>query len=206
VETTLLSAGIACLVAGVVGGGLKAFGIEIPVLESVPRQLAVAGLGVMLIVAAAVVPTDQTRKPVPPGAGRVTAPQAPNRLQVRYDMVGAPFIVLGKDPDEMFAPSKAYWVLIDVRLENGCSNAVHVDRTSFALTVSAGGGSSETVRPSTRGWEHVAERLRGGWLEPSETTEGLVLFVIQRRLWQPRSTYSLQYPAPNGCALDLRRS
>lgn len=49
-ETALLSAGIACLIAAIVGGGLKAFGIEIPLLQSLTRQLLLGTLGVLLLV------------------------------------------------------------------------------------------------------------------------------------------------------------
>lgn len=50
-NTTLLLVGIACVVAAVVGGGLKLAGAEFPLLTSVPRQvlLAVVGLAVLLI-------------------------------------------------------------------------------------------------------------------------------------------------------------
>ena len=49
-ETTFTTAGVACIIAAVVGGGLKAFAIEIPLIQSRVRQLALAGLGVLLIV------------------------------------------------------------------------------------------------------------------------------------------------------------
>jgi hypothetical protein len=48
-ETTFLTVGIACLIAAVAGGGLRAFGLEIPVLNSVPRQLLLGILGVAFV-------------------------------------------------------------------------------------------------------------------------------------------------------------
>jgi hypothetical protein len=51
-SNTLLGLGIAVLVAAIVGGGLKAFGFEFPVIASTKRQLAVAGLGICLIISA----------------------------------------------------------------------------------------------------------------------------------------------------------
>jgi hypothetical protein len=42
--------GLACLIAALVGGGLKAFGIEIPILKSVARQIALGLLGLILII------------------------------------------------------------------------------------------------------------------------------------------------------------
>jgi hypothetical protein len=54
VATTLLTAGIACIVAAIVGGGLKAFGLEIPVLASSRRQAGLGAFGLALLAAAAV--------------------------------------------------------------------------------------------------------------------------------------------------------
>lgn len=48
-ETVLISAGVACLIAAIVGGGLKAFQIEIPLLQSVRRQMLLAALGAGLL-------------------------------------------------------------------------------------------------------------------------------------------------------------
>jgi hypothetical protein len=50
-ETTLTTAGIACIIAAIVGGGLKAFGIEIRVLDSGRRQAALGAFGVLLVAA-----------------------------------------------------------------------------------------------------------------------------------------------------------
>jgi hypothetical protein len=48
-KTTILTAGIACIIAAIVGGGLKAFNIEIPAFSSVKRQTLLACFGVVLI-------------------------------------------------------------------------------------------------------------------------------------------------------------
>lgn len=50
-DPRLLYAGIACVIAAVVGGGLKAFGIEIPLFQSLTRQLILGLLGTVLILA-----------------------------------------------------------------------------------------------------------------------------------------------------------
>src|SRR6266540_262886 len=49
-NTVLLSAGVACVIAAVVGGGLKAFNIDVPVISSLGRQalLFVVGLGFLV--------------------------------------------------------------------------------------------------------------------------------------------------------------
>jgi hypothetical protein len=48
-NNTLLTAGLVCTIAAIIGGGLKAFGIEIPVLQSTARQCLLGGLGLILI-------------------------------------------------------------------------------------------------------------------------------------------------------------
>jgi hypothetical protein len=49
-NAVLLSAGVACVIAAVVGGGLKAFDIDVPVITSLRRQalLFVVGLGFLV--------------------------------------------------------------------------------------------------------------------------------------------------------------
>ncbi len=67
----LITLGLACLIAALVGGGLNAFGIEIPVLKSVARQIALGLLGIILIV----IPVIQSPKhlvPPPPLSPTVT--------------------------------------------------------------------------------------------------------------------------------------
>lgn len=48
-NTTLLVLGLACVIAAIVGGGLKAAGFEFPAVASLRRQLLLAALGVVLI-------------------------------------------------------------------------------------------------------------------------------------------------------------
>jgi hypothetical protein len=51
----LLSAGAACVILAIVGGGATAFGVQIPVLNSVSRQVALGVVGVGFLAAAFVV-------------------------------------------------------------------------------------------------------------------------------------------------------
>lgn len=53
--TALLTAGVACVVAGIIGGGLKAWGMEIPALQSGRRQVALAFFGFLLMATAGIV-------------------------------------------------------------------------------------------------------------------------------------------------------
>jgi hypothetical protein len=49
-NNTLFGTGIGCMIAAIVGGGLRAFGLEIPVLNSVRRQILLAFFGILLVV------------------------------------------------------------------------------------------------------------------------------------------------------------
>lgn len=61
-DTTIFFLGIACIIAAIVGGGLKAVGFEFPLLKSLPRQIILAALGLILIfVSKSVHPSDQTK-------------------------------------------------------------------------------------------------------------------------------------------------
>src|SRR5205823_5139901 len=48
-KNTLLILGIVCIIAAIVGGGLSAFGIVIPLLNSIRRQLLLASFGLVLL-------------------------------------------------------------------------------------------------------------------------------------------------------------
>jgi hypothetical protein len=69
-QQTLLLTGLACLIAAIVGGGLKAFGIEIPVLSSRIRQAALGFLGLILILAASLVGLTPPPTVTPPANGQ----------------------------------------------------------------------------------------------------------------------------------------
>jgi hypothetical protein len=62
-STTLLSIGLACMIAAIVGGGLKAFQMKIPTLQSLRRQGILAAFGFLLVIGAYAV--QQSGKPEP---------------------------------------------------------------------------------------------------------------------------------------------
>jgi hypothetical protein len=51
-STILLTAGLACVIAAIVGGGLKAFGLDLPAIGSTGRQGLLATFGIILLVGA----------------------------------------------------------------------------------------------------------------------------------------------------------
>src|SRR5262245_38003767 len=59
--TTLLTTGLACVIAAIIGGGLKAFEIEIPVIQSFDRQVVLGLFGAALITTAYVIHTQQPK-------------------------------------------------------------------------------------------------------------------------------------------------
>ena len=75
-ETTLLIFGLVCLISAVIGGGLKARGIEIPVVDSVPRQVVLFFLGVILVGVSLLVDGGVPRggSPLPTSSEPGTAP------------------------------------------------------------------------------------------------------------------------------------
>ena len=49
-ENTLLGTGIVCIIAAIVGGGLKAFGLEVPLVNSRKRQYLLGAFGIVIVV------------------------------------------------------------------------------------------------------------------------------------------------------------
>jgi hypothetical protein len=49
VENVLLTAGVICLIAAIIGGGIKIFGSEIPLLKSNVQRVSLTALGVILL-------------------------------------------------------------------------------------------------------------------------------------------------------------
>jgi hypothetical protein len=81
VKSTLLNAGIACIVAAIAGGGFEAFGIKIPLLTSLKRQGLLATFGCVLVILAfaarnpLTTPTAQSRTSATPS--ETDSPGAP---------------------------------------------------------------------------------------------------------------------------------
>jgi hypothetical protein len=62
-NTILLTAGVVALMAAVIGGGLKAFQIDMPVLPTLRVRAALGALGIAFLIAAVLLAGD----PTPPG-------------------------------------------------------------------------------------------------------------------------------------------
>lgn len=134
-ETVLLSTGLACLIAAIVGGGLKAFGIEIPLLQSLTRQLLLGGLGVLLVVLSLATPspppppTNQT-SPTPQPM-RTALPASPRVLQPQTGR--ALHLSVNNNPRVVAVGGQAT-ILVQVTDRSGAAVA------GAKVRVSAGGG------------------------------------------------------------------
>jgi hypothetical protein len=86
----LVSGGVAAILAAIAGGGLKAFGVEVPLLASVKRQAILVLVGVLLIAVGLLEPRLSGKGEVaaapadPPSASPATtaASSAPGRPEV----------------------------------------------------------------------------------------------------------------------------
>lgn len=135
-ETILLSAGIACLIAAIVGGGLKAFGIEIPLLQSLTRQIILGVLGVVLVVVSFAtssppIPPDTKTSPTP-SPTRVASPGPTRVVPTRGG--GQLHLSVNNNPRVVVAGGQT---TILVRVTDRTGNAI----AGAKVHVSAGGGS-----------------------------------------------------------------
>jgi hypothetical protein len=137
-DSTLLLLGLACIIAAIVGGGLKAVGFEFPALSSIGRQIGLAALGLVLVlVSRSFVPNSS---PItPPPEVRTT----PKPAEVSEGTLGVHVVVT---PPAM-QPGEKATVYVEVTDPNG--NRVE----GASVVVAAGGGrfleSADTAYSST---------------------------------------------------------
>src|SRR5262249_49412162 len=80
VNSILLSAGAACIVLGIVGGGAKAFGVEVPILTNTARQAGLAIIGLLFLLTAYILRDDR-----PADASVAAYRQAVQAVRCTYD-------------------------------------------------------------------------------------------------------------------------
>lgn len=114
-EATLLTAGLACVIAAIIGGGVKAWGIEIPALNSVKRQLLLVSFGGLLLLTLVVVRLSREAGATPhgsTGAGPSDASQAtkpvvqPGQTQSPAAEIGTADVTTGKKISAVAAESR----------------------------------------------------------------------------------------------------
>ncbi|MFZ1983857.1 MAG: hypothetical protein WAU91_05540 [Desulfatitalea sp.] len=132
-DNVFLVAGIACLIASIVGGGLKAFGIEIPILKSSARQFALGVLGVILILVGTFIysETGPNIKPKP------TPTPTPHNQTIRPTPVGGPISVSVNNNPRVVSPGGRTEISVMATASDGSVIP------GAAVVVSAGGGVFE---------------------------------------------------------------
>jgi hypothetical protein len=134
-DNIFLISGLACLIAAVVGGGLKAFGIEVPVLASRGRQLALGVLGlIFLAIGAGGFPTSSKNPPPDVRTSGKTRPTSADSKQRQSTPTGPISVNVNSDP-RVVSPGGSTEITVFATASDGSvvPNA-HV-------IVSAGGGA-----------------------------------------------------------------
>ena len=129
-DSTLLLLGIACIIAAIVGGGLKAVGFEFPPLSSIGRQIGLGALGVILVlVSRSYVPNPPDVPKAQPISPSAEAGPTPTHAKQSSGMLAVRVVVT---PPAVQSGEKAT-VYAEVTDPNG-------DRVEGASVVVAAGG------------------------------------------------------------------
>lgn len=166
-DTTLLTAGIACIIAGIVGGGLKAFGIELPIFKSIKRQIVLGVFGVLLCVASQLIGAGSTDKK--PGVTK------PDEVIVRYRHERT-----SAGPTLSVVREGHYWHVMDVLIENQTTDTIDVSLPRFTLFLAkhAFVEGAQGFYPATSDADKQEKLLTREWLKPGETVTGMIPYWV----------------------------
>lgn len=109
-DTALLAVGLACVIAAIVGGGLQAFGLTIPVLRSKTRQLLLGGLGILLLSMALLGVGGGRRAEPDTGPSPTVAPSGIPPLPIAGATASVPSVL---QPTAIPSPSRTAGLTID---------------------------------------------------------------------------------------------
>lgn len=128
--------------------------------------------------------TTASESPLVSATDVPTTPRAAENVIIDYTMVGGPFVIIGPNPGGEFARSGYYWNLIDIAVENNCSERIYVDRSAFRLYVSDDTDPSgdTALTPTLRGDnepQYTDNRIRSGWVEPGDAVTGVLIFEVE---------------------------
>lgn len=171
-QEILLTAGTAFVGAAIVGGGLQAFNIRIPVIDSHARQLMLGGFGALLIALALLQPDARTNGSGTEPSGNRTSRERPSNLPGTSgtDQTNPP------DPSESTASSPESSPVEEcvVTITNPVI-ALYEEPDRFGQEISnIPSGEYEVIRStttehvSTQRWFQIQVEDRTGWV-PDDT-------------------------------------
>lgn len=140
---TLLLIGIACIIAAVVGGGLKILHVELPAVASVQRQVLLALVGSLLVVGSFALP-EPVEAPTPSAPGEVAPAGPPPPVQQPPFDVPPPGP--GRAPDISLSPGSG-----------PAGTSISVSGTGFAP------GETVVIRFHTRELDRIQADQQGGF-------------------------------------------
>lgn len=117
--TLWITAGIACLIAAVVGGGLSAGGMSIPVIDSPRRQLALGGLGIVFAIIGFAVMDS-------PGSADAGAPEIEATAASDAGPAAAPIVEEAPSSHKVTFAGGERWMIIE-NLSSGFEEGSHVE-------------------------------------------------------------------------------
>ncbi|HLY89783.1 MAG TPA: hypothetical protein VKQ27_12450 [Acetobacteraceae bacterium] len=145
---SLLVAGVVCIVAAIVGGGIKLLGAEVPVLNSFPRQALLFVVGAGFLLASFRVGANRSPTPSPPSPAQAAA-QAPAQTPTSASVQAPP-----SAPSGAVAPCGAAAALSC--LPRSSSPVVFVDEAA------ANRAASQNIQDSLSTTQAQAEAIREG--------------------------------------------
>ena len=85
-QEILLTTGLACIIAGIIGGGLNAFGIKIPVIRTWTRQIVLVLFGSLLAFVSVNIKPENKPERI------TTVPTPVREVRVSFARIGGPFV------------------------------------------------------------------------------------------------------------------
>jgi len=145
--TTLLTTGLLCVIAAIVGGGIEAFGGKVPVIQSSKRQAALGLFGIVLLLGAWFSSSSNAAKI---GSNELQALPVPELAKL--DLRSMTFNANGPDGLALRVYNGTVWTLKDVTV-----HVKLVDQLSQTLVFD---GKVSFPLDTTPGWEHSGEPFK----------------------------------------------
>lgn len=129
---------------------------------------------------------------------------------INYSQRGGPFLILGPNPGGRWASEGNWWHMMDILVENRCSEPIYISADRFRLYLSSNSTieNAESFRPTTIGIENLAEPLGAKWVEPNSTISGRVIFEVPETLQNGTASngvfHILRYANESSCQPEYK--